>query len=88
MTEKEFDMKVMKALIPLYNEVERQINGAGESVYRQYSPELIERRDRVGEYIKTYAQHYFQGLAHADQMPVAEIEESIKSGIVKSKGSI
>lgn len=86
MTEKEFDVKVMEVLIPLYNEVAEQINEVGETVYRQYSPELIERRDRVGGYITTYAQHYFQGLAYADKMSIAEIEETIKDGIVKSKG--
>lgn len=75
MNEKEFDTKVMKSLISLYNEINEQIESFGEKTIHEHSPELINRRNKISDFITNYAQLYFKGLAYADHMKISEIEQ-------------
>lgn len=75
MTEQEFDKKMMNTLIQLYKEVDNEISSLGENIVMEHSPGLINRREKLEDYITNYAQHYFPGLAYAERMEISEIEE-------------
>lgn len=77
MTEKEFDIGVIKALIELYKEVELEIQSLGEDVLREYSPAIMERRTKIKNYIRDYAQTFIPGYAYANHMDISEMEEDI-----------
>lgn len=77
MTEKEFDIGVIKALIELYKEVELEIQSLGEDVLREHDPAILERKTKIKKYICDYVQSFLPGYAYASHMDISEIEEDI-----------
>ena len=77
MTERDFDIGVIKALIELYKEVEFEIQSLGEDVLKEHAPAILERKTKIKKYICDYVQSFIPDYAYASRMDVSEIEQSI-----------
>ena len=77
MSEQEFDIGVIKALIELYKEVEFEIQSLGEDVLKEHAPAILGRKTKIEKYICDYVQSFIPGYAYASHIDVSDIEQSI-----------